>query len=121
MNSRPLTLEFFEDPPTRSLAPEFAEVIDAHSDDPQFLELREIAKRIAVDRGDLGFTVEDLRAECHGFGAYRRNLPGIVLGSLRSMHAICVIGREKATHPGARGRWVNRFKLNPEALRLPGS
>jgi hypothetical protein len=118
VGTRSLTLDIFEDPPSRSQAPEFKEVINSHADDPAFLELREIAKRLAVDRGDRGFTVEDLRAECHGFGAYRRNLPGIVLGSLRSMHAICVIGRERSTHPAGRGRWVNRFKLNGEALRI---
>ena len=119
--TRPLTLDIFDDPPQTSLAPKFQEVIEASSDDPQFLKMRQIALRLAAYKGAVGFTVEDLRAACQGFGAYRKNMPGIVLGSLRSRHALCVIDREKSTHPGGNGRWINRFKLNGEAIRVDDS
>ncbi len=118
--TRPLTLDIFDDPPQTSLAPKFQEVIEAVRDaiPDQFEEMRGIALRLAAKAGQEGFTVEDLRNACGGFGRYRRNLPGVVLGHLRSMHALCVVSREKASHPAAKGRWVNRFALNSEAIRV---
>jgi hypothetical protein len=118
--SRTLTLDVFEDPPHRSQEPAFLEVQDAmrEAHEPEFLELRGIALRIAAESGGEGFTVDELMDAAGGRGRYPKNLPGVVLGNLRSKHAICVISREKATHPAAKGRWVNRFKLNSEAIRV---
>jgi hypothetical protein len=120
MISRSLTLDQYADPPNRSQDPRFLEVQqavrEAHPGD--FLEMRGIALRLAADSGKGGFTVEDLRKACEGFGRYGKNLPGVVLGHLRSKHALCVIGRQKATHPAAKGRWINRFKLNSEAIEV---
>jgi len=120
MIAKSLTLDTFQDPPSTSLDPRFQEVIEAvrekHPED--FLEMRQEALRLASERGSDGFTVDDLRTATGGFGRFGKNLPGVVLGHLRSKHAICVIGREKATHPAAKGRWVNRFSLNSEAIRV---
>jgi hypothetical protein len=119
-STRPLTLDVYEDPPHRSQEPAFLEAQEAmrEAHEPAFLELRGIALRIAAERGSEGFTVDELMDAAGGRGRYPKNLPGVVLGNLRSKHAICVMGREKAKHPAAKGRWVNRFKLNSEAIRV---
>jgi hypothetical protein len=117
---RALTLDTYADPPRTSLAPEFQSVInavrEARPDD--FLELRAIALRLAAKAGQGGFTVEDLRIEASGFQRFTKNMPGVVLGHLRSKHALCVIGREKSTHRAGKGRWVNRFMLNGDAIMV---
>ena len=46
MVTRPLILDEYDDPPQTSLAPKFQEVIEASSDDPQFLKMRQIALRL---------------------------------------------------------------------------
>jgi hypothetical protein len=113
-----LTLDSFVDPPSSSLAPEFQEVVKANLDDPDFLELRAITLRVAVVRGDRGFTVEDVREAAGGLAHYRKNLPGIVCGSLRSGKKLRVIGRVKGSHRAGKGRWINVFMLNPDAIHI---
>ena len=113
-----VTLESFVDPPSTSLAPEFQAVVRANLDDPDFLELRAITMRVAIARGDRGFTVEDVREAAGGLAHYRKNLPGIVCGSLRSGKKLRVIGRVKSTHRAGKGRWINIFMLNPDAIHI---
>lgn len=122
MSTRPITLEVYADPPNRSLDPAFQRVIvGSRAKHPEkFNELRDIAVRLAAQRGSVGFTSEDLMEEAGGRDRFPRNMPGIVLGNLRAMHAICTIGRVKSSHPKAKGRWVNVFALNGGALRVDG-
>jgi hypothetical protein len=117
-NRSRITLDSFVDPPSTSLAPEFQKVITANLGDPDFLELRAITLRVAVARGDRGFTVEDVREAAGGLGHYRKNLPGIVCGSLRSGKKLRVIGRVKSTHRAGKGRWINIFMLNPDSIHI---
>ncbi len=42
------------------------------------------------------------------------NLIGSVLGSWRAMGRLRVVGRQKARHVAAKGRWMNRFSLVTE-------
>jgi hypothetical protein len=118
--ARVVTLEQYDDPPERSQEPEFQAVQAAMRQkySHKFNELRTIAVMVAGDAGDRGFTVEDLMDRAGGRQKYPKNLPGVVIGNLRSQHVLCVMSREKAEHPEAKGRWINRFKLNSGALRV---
>lgn len=118
--TRSITLDQYDDPPERSQDPKFIEVQEAFRErhEEKFVYVRQIALRLGAERGKAGFTADDLMDAAGGRAGYPRNLPGIVLGNLRSRHAICVVGREKSHHPAAKGRWQNRFALNSEALRV---
>jgi len=125
--TRPLVLETYLDPPSRSQSPRFlaaqASVRDRHPE--AFEALQRMALKLAGDRGDRGFSVNDLRA-IPGWEEMTtrlntrlaRNLPGIVIGSLRTHHAICLMDRVKSAHPKGKGRWVGIYRLNTEAIRV---
>jgi hypothetical protein len=123
----PLTLDRWDDPPRTSQSPRFLEVQAAvkNRDPARFDALQRMALRLAAERGDRGFSVNDLRrvpgweAQTTGLRTrLARNLPGIVIGSLRSKHAICLIDRVKCAHPDGRGRWVGVYRLNGEAIKV---
>ena len=123
MSSRPLTLDQYADPPNRSQDPAFVELHEPRSEYraahmEKFNLLRSTALRLATENGNDGFTAEDVLDEAGGRKNFPRNLIGVVIGNLRSRHAICVIGRVKSEHPEAKGRWVNRFMLNSESIRV---
>lgn len=120
MNTRPLTLEHYNDPPNRSQTESFkrVEVGMKVKYSLQFELLQRVALRLAAERGR--FTAEEVLEQAGGRAAFPRNLIGAVIGSLRSRHAICVIGRRKAEHREAKGRWINEFRINSEAIRVEG-
>lgn len=118
---RQLTFAEYDDPPYRSQSPEFEAVragMERRYPAETALLLR-VTLRLAAESGAAGFTSEDVLDAAGGRNLFPRNLIGAVLGTLRAHHSICVMGREKARHPAAKGRWVNRFKLNAEALEVP--
>lgn len=77
-----------------------------------FEELLRIALEVAARRGVQGFTSEDVTS-LYVSGTIPRNVPGAVMGTLIGEGRIHVIGREKARHKAARGRWINRFAEGP--------
>ncbi len=119
-STRPLFLDAYLDPPSRSQAESFQRVqAGMRQKHPEKFEaLRDIALRLAASVGDRGFTADELMQAAGGRKLYPRNLPGVVLGNLRSMHALCVVGREKSRHPERKGAWGNRFALNGAAIRV---
>lgn len=123
--TRQITFDTYLDPPSRSQDESFVAVQRslAARDPEHVAALQRIVLRLAAQRGDRGFTSDDVRDE-PGWEEVasvtrikaRRNLPGIVIGSLRSHHSLCVMGREKSRRPEGRGRWVNRYKINAGAI-----
>ncbi|MGA7861661.1 MAG: hypothetical protein WCB19_07370 [Thermoplasmata archaeon] len=115
-----LTIDTYLDPPRKSLDPAFQETIAAvrRYVPEQFELLRKVALRLAAERGDRGFTAEDMLDQAGGRDKFRRCMPGVVLGSLRAIHALCVVGRVKSKHPEAKGRWLNVFSLNADAIQV---
>ena len=123
MSARSLTLDQYQDPPNRSQDPAFLELQKKEgeyrrSHEPNFLLLRSTFLRLAAENGKEGTTAEDVLEAAGGRSNFPKNLIGVVTGHLRLTHAICVIGRRKSEHPEAKGRWVNRFMLNSEAIRV---
>lgn len=120
MNTRPLTLDIYNDPPSRSQTESFKRVEAGMKAKygPQFETLTRVALRLAAERGR--FTSEEVLEEAGGRLAYPRNLIGAVIGALRSRHAICVIDRVKTKHREAKGRWISVFRINSEAIRVDG-
>jgi hypothetical protein len=139
---RSLTIDEFADPPSRSVTPEFREVVDGSREKhpEQFELLCRVALRLGAERGrphvvvrevvdedgevvkdtviEGGFTAEDVLEAAGGRQLFPKNLIGAVLGSLRSGHAICTSPefRVKSKHRSAKGRWQNTFMLNPESI-----
>ncbi len=68
----------------------------------------EMARKV----GDRGFTTEEV-TEALNRGKVPRNLPGAVTGRLSQQGVLLMIGRTHSIHRKAKGRWVNRWKLNP--------
>lgn len=120
---QPLTFYARDDPPSRSQTPEFLEVQAAYTARHPLAvhEFKRIAIALAVERGDRGFTADDVRerAQALGLDGYEEHTPGIALGALRSHRAIRVMGREKGRSALGKGRWINRFKLNADAIEVP--
>ncbi len=54
------------------------------------------------------FTADDVMDRV-GRSSVPRNLIGSVIGAWRSAGRLRVVGREKARHRAAKGRWLNRF------------
>ena len=120
MLTRSLTLDQYDDPPKTSQTESFkrVEIGMKAKYGPQFELLQRVALRLAAERGR--FTAEEVLEEAGGRSAYPKNLIGAVIGSMRSRHAICTIGREKSKHREAKGRWCNVFRINAEAIRVDG-
>lgn len=108
----------YDDPPERSQEEAFLRVqAGMRAKHPvEFGTLLTAAIRLAAARGEEGFTAGEVLAKAGGRDRYPRNLIGAVLGSLRSRHSLHVIGREKGDSPHGKGRWVNRFALNGDAI-----
>ena len=115
-----LTILDYLDPPHRSQTEAFLRVQrGSYAKHPEKSALLErVALRLAAERGDRGFTAEDVLDGAGGREHFPRNLIGSVIGRLRSGHLICVIGRVKGRSPKGKGRWVNSFKINGDALRV---
>lgn len=115
-----LTFHEYPDPPNRSQSPLFLRVQEGmYGKHPlESHELETVTLRLAAKRGEAGFTTSDVLEEAGGRDRFPPNLIGSVVGRLRSRHALCVIGRERGKSPKGKGRWVNRFALNGEALEV---
>lgn len=120
-----VTLDSFYDDeqPKRSLDPEFIEMSTLFSAKypRETEELRRAIIRVGTEAGAAGFTPEDvIAATPGGRKAYPPNLLGSVIGNLRGRkHAlILVTGRVPSEHPEAKKRWVNRYRLNPDAISI---
>lgn len=117
---RQLTFHEYPDPPETSQDPAFLRVQEgSYAKHPAEAALLErVALRLAAESGKDGFTAEDVLDEAGGRERFPKNLIGVVIGRLRNKHAICKVGREKGRSPYGRGRWVNRFALNGDALEV---
>ena len=117
---RQLTIRDYEDPPATSQDPAFTRVQEgSYAKHPAEAALLErVALRLAAESGREGFTAEDVLDEAGGREHFPKNLIGAVIGHLRSRHAICKVGREKGRSPYGKGRWVNRFALNGDAIEV---
>jgi hypothetical protein len=120
-----VTLESFipEEQPMRSLDPEFVEMstLFLAKYPKEREELLRALIRVGTAAGEAGFLAEDvLEAAPGGRKAYPRNLIGSVIGNLRGRkHALILVdGRAPSEHPAAKKRWVNRYRLNPDAIRV---
>lgn len=117
---RQLTFHEYDDPPATSQSEAFRHVQEGmyakHA--TQAALLQQTMLRLAAERGREGFTAREALEAAGGPEGFPRNLVGAVVGSLRSCHAICVVGRERGTSPRGKGRWVNRFALNGDALEV---
>jgi hypothetical protein len=114
-----------EEQPKRSLDPEFIEMSTLFTAKypRETEELRRALIRVGTEAGEAGFTAEDvLEAAPGGRKAYPRNLIGSVIGNLRGRkHALILVdGRVPSEHPAAKKRWINRYRLNPDAIRVTG-
>ncbi len=120
-HQRPLTFYAHDDPPRTSQDPEFREVQAAYTAHHPLAvaELKRIALRLAAERGAPGFTAEDVLDAAGGREGFEPHAIGVALGSLRAHHALCVVGRRKGRSPAGKGRWVNVFALNADALEMP--
>ncbi len=119
-----VTLDTFLDrPPEKSLDPEFIEMSTLFTAKypKETEEHRRALIRVGTEAGAAGFSAEDvLEAAPGGRKAYPPNLIGSVIGNLRGRkHAlILVTGRVPSEHPAAKKRWVNLYRLNPDAIRV---
>ncbi len=106
---------------TASVLP--AVTLDRWSQDPAFVAAQEryterdrwgsqLLEHEALTRAG-PFTAEDVLAAAGGRDLFPQNAIGCVLGRLRRQHRLRVVGRTKATHPAARGRWIKLFELSP--------
>lgn len=119
-----VTLDSFipQEQPRRSLDPLFIEMSVAYTSrwPAETDALRRAIIRVGLEAGSDGFTAEEVLDAAGGRRKYPRNLIGAVIGNLRGrQHALILVdGREKSEHPEAKGRWVNRYRLNPDAIRV---
>ena len=100
--------------------------LDLWSQSPEFLGVQQSSRRrypeqwrtieseMAAAARELGeFSAEDVMDRV-GRSCVPRNLIGSVLGAWRASGRLRVVGREKARHRAAKGRWMNRFTLVSE-------
>lgn len=141
------SLDDYLDPPTRSQDPEFVSVqVNVRVRNPEVYDrLSETVLRLALEGGPVrqevvqafqgdgsstfehrftgGVTADDVMDEADPLRRLPSYLIGCVIGTLRSRHRIRVgcggAARDKARHPAAKGRWINRYELTVEALRDP--
>ena len=129
------TLDSFLDPPRTSQEPEFLEVQSAvrAQDRDRYDRIAATILRLALEAGPVrraedgslegGVTADDIMDVVDPSRRLPHHLIGCVIGTLRSTHRIRVglsgAAREKARHPEAKGRWVNRYELQLDALAEP--
>jgi hypothetical protein len=113
---------FLDRPPERSLDPEFIEMSTRFTAKypAETEKLRRAIVTVGTEAGADGFTAEDILEAAGGRKKFPKNLIGAVIGNLRGRkHAlILVTGRAKSEHPEAKGRWSNRYRLNPDAIHV---
>lgn len=118
--TRILTLDVYNDPPSRSQTESFQRVQAGmkRKHPEQYALLERVCLRLATQPGKGCFTAEEVLDEAGGRANFPKNLIGAVIGNLRSKHAICVVNRVKSKHHAAKGRWVSVFSVNAEAIRI---
>jgi hypothetical protein len=129
------TLDAYLDPPRSSQDPEFLEVQRAvrDMDRERYDRIAGLILRMALEAGPVrrledgslegGITADDIMEVADPSRRLPHHLIGCIIGTLRSTHRIRVglggTAREKARHPEAKGRWLNRYELQAEALGAP--
>ena len=129
------TLDAYLDPPRTSQEGEFLSVQQAvrAQDRERYDRIAATILRLALEAGPVqrcedgslegGITADDVMDVIDPSRRLPHHLIGCVIGTLRSTHRIHVglggAAREKARHPEAKGRWLNRYELQLDALAAP--